>query len=66
MNLTSMANEYRKNITIMEKRMISLESALKKSSPNQKHKLHKRIRTIRAMIYESVDVVIHLENYYKK
>lgn len=66
MNLQDMAAEYRANMMQMEKRVEELEAQLPAAGATRKHKLRIRIHRLRDMIYENMQTILYLEDYYHK
>ena len=63
MELVQMAKEYRQSIGMMQKRVEELEMLLPSACPTAKMKLRRRIRLLNSMMFEAMQIAIHLENY---
>ena len=67
MTMCDMAREYRKNISLMELRVIELQTALRKTRQREvKYRLKKRIGYLRMLINESRKEAFVLEHYYDR
>lgn len=66
MNLQEMATEYRENMQLLEQRVEELEALLPSAGATRKHKLRIRIRRLRDIIYENMQTILYLEDYYDK
>lgn len=67
MTMCDMAREYRKNISLLELRVIELQTALRKTRQREvKYRLKKRIGYLRMLINESRKEAFVLEHYYDR
>lgn len=67
MTLYDMAREYRRNVGILELRVLELQTAQKKTRQREvKYRLKKRISYLRMLINESRKAAFQMEHYYER